>query len=71
VRIFGVALVLLGILALVFGGISYKRQSTILDVGGIKATTTERKTIPIPPIVGAIALLGGIVILVVPKQRLR
>ena len=70
-RIFGVALVLLGILALVFGGISYKRQSTILDVGGIKATTTERKTIPIPPIVGAIALLGGIVILVVPKQRLR
>jgi len=71
VRIFGVALVLLGILALVFGRISYKRQSTILDVGGIKATTTERKTIPIPPIVGAIALLGGIVILVVPKQRLR
>ena len=70
-RIFGVALVLLGILALVFGRISYKRQSTILDVGGIKATTTERKTIPIPPIVGAIALLGGIVILVVPKQRLR
>jgi hypothetical protein len=68
-KIVGVALVILGIAALVYGGIGYTRQTTILDVGGIKATATEHKTIPIAPVAGAIALIGGIVILVVPRLR--
>ncbi|MEK7753948.1 MAG: DUF3185 domain-containing protein [Acidobacteriota bacterium] len=68
-KILGVALVILGIVALVYGGIGYNRQRTILDVGGIKATTTEHKTIPIAPVAGAIALIGGIVLLVVPRSR--
>jgi len=64
----GAALVIVGIVALVYGGIGYNRQTTILDVGGIKATATEHKTIPIAPVAGAIALVGGIVILVVPRS---
>jgi hypothetical protein len=68
-KIVGVALVILGIVALVYGGIGYNRQRTILDVGGIKATTTEHKSIPIAPIVGVIALIGGIALLVVPGKR--
>jgi hypothetical protein len=68
-KIIGVALVILGIIALVYGGIGYNRQTTILDVGGIKATTTEHKTIPITPVAGAIALIGGIALLVVPRLR--
>jgi hypothetical protein len=51
-KIIGVALVILGIVGLVFGGIGYNRQTTILEVGGIKATATEHKTIPIGPIAG-------------------
>lgn len=70
-KTFGLALVVLGVVALLYGGIGYDRQTRILDVGGMKATTTEHKTIPIAPIVGAIALLAGMVILVVPKQQLR
>jgi membrane-bound ClpP family serine protease len=70
-KILGVALVILGIVGLVFGGIGYNRQTTILEVGGIKATATEHKTIPIGPIAGTIALVGGIALLVVPGSRRR
>jgi hypothetical protein len=68
-KIAGVALVILGIVALVYGGIGYNRQTTILEMGGIKATATERKAVPIPPAVGVIVLVGGIVLLVVPRSR--
>lgn len=66
---FGVVLVMLGILALLYGGISYSRQKTVLDVGPFKATATEQKNIPISPVVGAIALMVGIVVLAMPKKR--
>ena len=66
----GFTLVVLGILVLVYGGISYSRQRTVLDVGPFKATATEQKNIPLSPIVGGIALLSGIVLLVVPRKRL-
>jgi hypothetical protein len=68
-KIVGVALVILGIVALVYGGIGYNRQTTILEVGGIKATATEHKTLPVAPVVGAIALIGGIALLVIPRMR--
>jgi hypothetical protein len=69
-KIFGVILVVLGILALVYGGISYNRQRTVLDVGPFQATASEQKNIPLSPIVGGIVLLGGILLLVVPRKRL-
>ena len=68
-KIIGVALVILGIIGLVYGGIGYNRERTILDVGGIKATATEHKTIPITPVAGSIALIGGIALLVAPRFR--
>jgi hypothetical protein len=67
----GFVLVILGLLALIYGGISYNRQRTVLDVGPFKATATEQKNVPLSPIVGGIVLLSGILLLVVPrKQRL-
>ena len=68
-KLVGFVLVVLGVLALVYGGISYNRQRTVLDVGPFKATAVEQKNIPLSPIVGGIALLGGILLLVVPKKR--
>jgi len=65
----GVALVVLGAIAVIFGGIGYKREKTILDVGGIKATATEHKTIPIAPIIGAVLLACGVTLLLVPGMR--
>lgn len=55
----GLALAILGLVALVYGGIGYSRQRTILDVGGVKATVTEHKNFPVTPIAGALALLVG------------
>ena len=68
-KIAGFVLVVLGLLVLVYGGISYNRQRTVIDVGAFKATATEQKNIPLSPIVGGIALLGGVILLVVPKKR--
>ena len=65
----GVALVILGIVALVYGGLGYNQEKTVLEVGGSKATATEHKTIPIAPIVGVLSLIGGIGLLVVDKRR--
>ena len=69
-KIFGFVLLVLGLLALLYGGISYNRQKTIIDVGPFKATATEQKNVPLSPIVGGIALLGGIILLLVPRKRL-
>jgi uncharacterized membrane protein YidH (DUF202 family) len=69
-KLLGFALVVLGVLALVYGGISYNRQRTVIDVGSFKATATEQKNVPLSPIVGGIALVGGIILLTVPRKRL-
>ncbi|HEY3156701.1 MAG TPA: DUF3185 domain-containing protein [Candidatus Eisenbacteria bacterium] len=67
-KLLGIALVILGVVALIYGGIGYNSQTTVLDVGGIKATATEHKTIPIAPVVGVISLIGGVALLVVSKR---
>ena len=68
-KLLAVALVVLGLVALIYGGVSYSRQKTVIEVAGLKATTTERRTIPLPPIVGAVALAGGVALLVIGKRR--
>ena len=62
-RVAGIVLIVVGILALAYQGITYTTHKKVLDVGPIQATKEEHKTIPIPPILGALALIGGIVIL--------
>jgi len=68
-KVMGFVLVVIGVIALVYGGISYNRQRTVLDVGPFRATATEQKNVPLSPIVGGIVLLGGILLLVVPRKR--
>ena len=55
----GIVLVLIGLVALFYGIVGFDRQSTVLDVGGIKATATEHKTSPVATVVGIVALIGG------------
>jgi len=59
----GLALVVLGILALVYQGFTYTTHKRVLDVGPVQATKEEHKTIPLPPVLGVIALVGGIVLI--------
>jgi len=68
-KIIGIALIILGIVSLVYGGIHYKDQKTVLEVGDFKATATEHKTLPISPIVGVVALVGGIALFLLDKRR--
>jgi hypothetical protein len=68
-KVLAVVLIVLGIVGLIYGGIGYSRQRTVLELGDLKATATEHKNIPIPPVVGAIALIGGIALLVVDKRH--
>jgi Na+-transporting methylmalonyl-CoA/oxaloacetate decarboxylase gamma subunit len=59
----GLVLMVLGILALAYQGIGYTTQKKVVDIGPIQATKQEHKTIRLPPILGAIALVGGIVLI--------
>jgi uncharacterized membrane protein YidH (DUF202 family) len=69
-KTFGIALVVLGVLALVYGGISYNKNRTVLEVGSMSVTATEQQHIPVPAFVGVAALIGGVAILVIGKRRL-
>ena len=68
-RMLGTILVVIGIVALIWGGISWTRKETIVDLGPIQATAERRERIPLPPVVGGIALIAGVVLLVVPARR--
>lgn len=59
----GFALVVLGVISLAYQGISYTTHKKVLDLGPIQATKEEHKTIPLPPIIGAVAIAGGIILL--------
>ena len=68
-KILGVLFILLGIVALVYGGITYKQERTALDIGPIQAKVTEKKTLPLPPLVGALALATGLVLVLADRRR--
>jgi hypothetical protein len=65
----GILLVVLGALALAYQGVTYTRRERVLDVGPIHATRDTEKTIPLPPILGGVAILGGIALLVAGARR--
>jgi hypothetical protein len=60
----GLALIILGVIALAYQGITYTTQKKVLDVGPIQATKTEHKTIPLSPIFGGVPLVGGIILMI-------
>jgi len=65
----GVVLILVGLVSLLLGGFRWTENKTVIDVGPLKATAEEHKTLPIPPVVGGLLLVGGIALLVVPARR--
>jgi hypothetical protein len=70
-RIVGVVLVALGIVALLWGGVFWTDRDTVIDAGPLQVTTEQREGMRVPPIVGVIALIGGVLLLVVPSRRSR
>lgn len=69
IRIVGIALIALGLIALAYQGISYTKAEKVLEIGPITATKETTKTIPLPPILGVVAVAGGVVLLVAGARR--
>ncbi len=61
----GIVLIILGVIVLSYHGITYKTREQILKIGPLEATKETEKTIPFPPILGGVALGGGIVLVIV------
>ncbi len=65
----GIVLVVIGVIALAYGGINYTRTETVLDIGPIEATAERSERIPLPPVLGGVALIGGIALIAVGARR--
>jgi hypothetical protein len=66
--ILGIILAVFGLFALAYQGLSYTTQKKVVDIGPIQATKEEHHTIPIPPILAALALVGGIVVVITDRR---
>jgi len=66
--IIGIALAVIGLFALAYQGLTYTTHKKVLDIGPIQATKEQQHTIPLPPILGAIALVGGIVVVISDRR---
>ena len=65
----GIALIVLGIVAFAYQGITYTSREKIIDIGPLQATAETKKTIPLSPVLGGLALVGGIVLVVVGAKK--
>jgi hypothetical protein len=65
----GIALIRLGIVAFAYQGITYTSREKIIDIGPFQATADTQKTIPLSPLLGGLALVGGIVLVVVGAKK--
>lgn len=68
-RIVGILLIVVGLISLALGGINYTTREKVVDIGPIEATAERHKTIPLPPLLGGLALAGGIVLLIAGSKK--
>ncbi len=69
IGIVGIILIAIGIIALAYGGFSYTKREKIIDAGPLQVSADKEKTVPLPPILGGLCLVGGIVLLVASGKR--
>ena len=67
--VIGVILIVIGIVALAYQGITYTTREKVVDLGPLKVEAKRERTIPLPPVVGIIALVGGIVLVAVSARK--
>ncbi|MEO8484506.1 MAG: DUF3185 domain-containing protein [Acidobacteriota bacterium] len=63
-KIVGILLIVLGLVGVIYGGVSWTHPDKVIDVGPIEVTRDKRESLPIPPIAGAVALIAGVVMVV-------
>ena len=67
--IVGIVLIVLGVIALAYQGITYTTSEKVVDLGPLKVEAQREKTIPLPPILGGVAVAAGVVLLIVGSRR--
>ena len=67
--IVGILLIVLAVVAFSYQGITYTRREKVLDIGPIQATAEKKETIPLPPLLGAAALIGGVALVFVGSRH--
>jgi hypothetical protein len=65
VTIVGIILIVLGVIALAYQGITYTTKEKVVDIGPLKIEATKEKTIPLPPVLGGVAVAAGVVLMIV------
>ena len=65
----GILLIILAVIAFSYQGITYTKREKVLDIGPLQATAEKKETIPLPPILGAVALAGGVVLVFIGAKR--
>jgi hypothetical protein len=65
----GVVLILLGLIGILYGGFTFTTKEKVVDIGPIEATRDKEHTVPLPPIAGAVAMAGGIVLIVTSRKE--
>ena len=66
--VIGVILIVIGVISLVFQRITYTRNKKVLQVGSFEATTEQHKTIPLPPIIGGVAIVAGATLMMLGRR---
>jgi uncharacterized membrane protein len=68
-KMLGIVLIVLGLVALAYQGFSYTTEEKVLDLGPLEVTKEETNTVPLPPVLGGLALAGGIVLVIAAGKR--
>jgi uncharacterized membrane protein YidH (DUF202 family) len=68
-KLIGVVLIVLGVLGLAFGGFSYTTRERVVDLGPLKVDADKEHSLPIAPIAGVAALIGGVVLVMAGSKR--
>ena len=69
VKLIGVLLIVFGLAALAVGGINYTKREKVLDIGPLQASTEKHESIPLPPVVGVLAIASGAIMLIAGGKR--
>jgi len=65
----GIILIVVGLIGLAWGGLTYTTREKVVDIGPIHASRDKNHTIPLPPLAGALALIGGVMLVVAGKNN--
>ena len=69
IMLIGIVLIIIGAMAFIYQGVTYTSREKIIDIGPIHASADTRKTIPLSPLFGGLALAGGIVMVIIGRKK--